>query len=197
MPKHDPSVTRALIDAARGDQGAADRLWSLVYDELRAIAHRELYGEERGQTLSTTVLVNEAYLKLIDVDRVAWRDRAHFFAVACRGMRQVLVDRARHRMARKRSGRRHEVTLTTALRMAEEASQELIELDEALTELAAHQERLAKVVELRFFGGLSVPETAEVMGTSARTVERDWRRAKAYLMRLLTPAGPDGAPADP
>lgn len=187
MAAPDPSITRLLIAAGEGDAGAADRLWPLIYEELQRIAHRELYGERRGQTLSTTALVHEVYFKLIDVDQVAWRDRAHFFALACRAMRQILVDRARYRQAQKRAGRQHQVTLGTAVQMAEDAGPDLLALDDALTRLATHNERLAQVVEYRFFGGLTVDETATLLDVSPRTVERDWRRAKAYLYRLLNP----------
>jgi RNA polymerase sigma factor (TIGR02999 family) len=184
MEARQGDVTQALLSAA-GDEEAAGRLWALVYDGLRRIAHRELRGERPGHTLATTALVHEAYLRLVDEARVSWRDRAHFYALACRAMRHILVDYARQRNAQKRQGRRHEVPLEEALDMAADRSEDLVALDEALEKLAARDARLGQVVECRFFGGLSSAETAEVMGTSLRTVERDWGRARTYLYQAL------------
>ncbi len=179
------NVTQALVAAREGNEAAAHRLWAMVYDELRGIAHRELRGERRGQTLSTTALVHDAYFKLVDQTRVAWQDRAHFYALSCRAMRQILVDHARRRNAKKREGARHAVPLEEAMELAVTHPGELLALDEALTRLGALDERLVQVVECRLFGGLSVEETAEVLGVSARTVARDWRRARAHLYRML------------
>jgi RNA polymerase sigma factor (TIGR02999 family) len=181
-------VTQALL-AAGGDEAAAARLWALVYDGLRRIAHRALHDERRHHTLATTALVHEAYLRLVDETQVSWQDRAHFYALACRAMRRILVDYARQRRAQKRGGRQQAVPLEEALVMAAGRSEDLVALDEALDRLATHNARLGQIVECRFFGGLSSAETAEVLGTSLRTVERGWGRARAYLYRALH-AGP-------
>ena len=181
------NVTQILLDAYDGDPAAADRLWAAIYPELRQMAHRELFGERRGQTLHTTALVHEAYLKLIDQRRCTWQNRAQFFALACKTMRRILVDHARHRNAQKRQGRKNQVALEDAAVMATARSEELLALDEALTRLAQRDERLADIVECRFFGGLSVEETAEVLGISVRTVARDWKRAQTHLYRALRP----------
>lgn len=179
------AATRALADATTGDVSANERVWSLVYDELRRIAHRELTRERGERTLSTTALVHEAYFKLVDHEHTARRDRAHFYALACRAMRQILVDHARRRNALKRQGAQSSVTLDETIGTIEPDPNDLIALDDALTRLTKFSERLGRVVELRFFGGLSVVEAAEHLEIDARTVERDWRRAKAYLYRLL------------
>lgn len=178
-------VTQCLRDARAGDEAAAQRLWGIVYEELRRIAHRELLRERRGHTLSTTALVHEAYLKLIDQQQVVWQDRSHFFALSCTAMRRILVDYARRRNAQKRAAGKDHVPLDEALAVADTRAQELVALDEALEQLSAFDTRLERVVECRFFGGLSVEETAEVMKSSVRTVERDWRRAKIYLLHAL------------
>jgi RNA polymerase sigma factor (TIGR02999 family) len=187
MEARQGDVTQALRTAA-SDEEAAARLWAMVYDRLRGMAHHELLGERRGHTLATTALVHEVYLRLVDETRISWRDRAHFYALACRAMRHILVDYARQRNAQKRQGRRHEVPLEEALGMASDRSEDLVALDEALEQLAARDERLGRVVECRFFGGLSSEETAEVLGSSLRTVERDWSRARAYLYQALRAA---------
>ena len=189
-------ITRLLDRAAGGDAPAAERLWALVYDELRRIAHREMAregGAAQGRTLSTTGLVHEAYFKLADVPGIALRDRNHFYGVACRAMRQVLVDRARARNAQKRAGGHVHVTLERAMPAAPDRAAELIELDEALTRLSEFNEQLGSIVECHFFGGLPLPETANVLGISLRTAERGWARAKAYLHRMLQP-GPETEP---
>lgn len=183
-------ITRLLDRAAEGDATAAERLWALVYDELRRIAHREMAregGGAQGRTLSTTGLVHEAYFKLADVPGIALRDRNHFYGVACRAMRQVLVDRARARNAQKRAGGHVHVTLDRVMPAAPDRSAELIELDEALTRLSGFNEQLGRIVECHFFGGLPLPETAKVLGISLRTAERGWARARAYLHRMLQP----------
>lgn len=183
-------ITRLLDRAAEGDSAAADRLWTLVYDELRRIAHREMAregGGQQGRTLSTTGLVHEAYFKLADVPGIALRDRNHFYGVACRAMRQVLVDRARARNAQKRGGAKVHVTLDRAMPASPDRSAEVVALDEALTRLTAFNDRLGRIVECHFFGGLPLPETARVLGISLRTAERGWARAKAYLHRMLDP----------
>jgi RNA polymerase sigma factor (TIGR02999 family) len=156
-----------------------------VYHELRAIAHRELAARARGGTLSTTALVNEAYLKLVDQSHADWRDRAHFLAVASLAMRHVLVDRAKARSALKRGGERRRITLDDAHIAVEDQPDALLQLDEAMTRLADIQPRLARVVECRFFGGLTEEEIAEALGVTVRTVQRDWAKARMLLQRDL------------
>jgi RNA polymerase sigma factor (TIGR02999 family) len=185
------SVTELLVRSREGDTGALDRLVPFVYDELRAIAHGQLRGERPGHTLSTTALVNEAYLRLVDQRRADWQDRRHFFAVAARMMRRVLVDYARKRGARKREGAKSLVPLEDALVAVEQESELLLSLDEALTRLASRDARLVQVVELRFFAGLTEEETAEILGVSARTVRYDWVKAKGWLYRELAEPGRD------
>ena len=187
-PNSQESVTELLARARDGSGDAMDRLMPLVYDELRAIAHRQLRGERTQHTLSTTALVHEAYLKLVDQRRVNWQDRTHFFAVAARVMRRVLVDYARRRGAKKREGVRMEIPIEDAMIAIEDQADMLLELDEALTRLSERDERLARVVELRFFAGLTEDETAEVLGVSPRTVRYDWIKAKGWLYRELNDA---------
>ena len=184
MEDRNGDVTQALR-AAPSDEEATRRLWTLVYERLHRLAHRALQGERAGHTLSATALVHEAYLRLVDQAQVSWQDRAHFYALACRVMRHVLVDYARQRAAQKREGRRHEVALEEALGLAADRSEDLVALDEALERLSARDPRLGQVVECRFFGGLSSQETADVLGASLRTVERDWSRARTYLYQSL------------
>jgi RNA polymerase sigma factor (TIGR02999 family) len=175
----------ALLTALRdGDRGALDRLFPLVYHELRDRAHRQLARHRPGDTLSTTALVHEAYLKLTDSAHQTYHDRVHFFAVASRAMRQILVDYARRSMAAKRSGG-HAVSLDPDALADPGRAEELLALDEALTQLEKVDERLARIVELRFFGGLSVEETADALGISPRTVKRDWRKARAFLYQTI------------
>ena len=164
-----------------------DRLVPIVYAELRAIAHRQLGIGGRGGTLSTTALVHEAYMKLVDQPQGQWRDRTHFFAVAALAMRHVLVDRAKARGRLKRGGDQHHVRLDEENISADDQPDALLELDEALTRLAAFDARLARVVEYRFFGGLTEQEIAEAMGVTLRTVQRDWVKARALLHRALAP----------
>lgn len=187
------SITAFLNQAAGGDPDAADRVWSAVYDELRRIAARELRREFDGGTLSTTGLVHEAYFKFADQDGMSWENRRHFYATACRAMRQILIDRARYRKAQKRGAGKDAVTLNSAVDAAESRGADLEALDEALTRLTEFQPRLGQVVECHFFGGLTFRETGEVLGTSERTAERDWHRARAYLRRLLDEEG-EGEP---
>lgn len=179
------AVTRALIDAASGDEGAASDLWELTYEELRVIAQRYLYRERPDHTLSATALVHEAYLRLVDQTRIEYRDRAHFFAVASKVCRRILVDYARRRSAEKRGGARVKVTLDDAAAMIDAQSDELLALNEALDRLGALNERLGQVVEMRYFGGLSEEETAEILGVTTRTVRRDWVKAKGFLYDAL------------
>ncbi|MGH2406027.1 MAG: sigma-70 family RNA polymerase sigma factor [bacterium] len=181
--EHD--ITGLLLAWRAGDRTAVDRLFPLVYDELRRIAHRQLGRERADHTLGTTALVHEAYLKLVDQTRAKWADRAHFFAVAARAMRRILVDYARRHRALKRGGERARISLEDAALVAEERADTLLALDEALTRLAELDERLSRVVECRFFGGLTEEETAEALGITTRTVRRDWLKAKGWLSRAL------------
>lgn len=183
-------ITRLLEAHAAGDRQALDQLIPLVYEDLRQIAHDRLRSERTGHTLDTTAVVHETYLRLIDVPDPAWNGRAHFLAVASKLIRNLLIDYARRRRARKRGGEAIRIPLSEALDAApgrEPPTVDLLALDEALRELARRDARLERVVECRFFGGLTVKETAEVLGVSVRTVERDWTRAKAYLYLALAP----------
>jgi RNA polymerase sigma-70 factor (ECF subfamily) len=191
VPTH--NVTALLIDWRAGDEQAVQKLLPLVHDELRRIAKRHMAGERPGHVLQATALVNEAYLRLIDVRRVQWQDRAHFFAMAARVMRRVLVDFARSQKNQKRGGALHRVTFDQNLPVASETPEDVIAIDEALRSLAVEHERKSQVVELRFFGGLSVEETAEVLKISQETVMRDWKFAKNWLMRELSRARTGGA----
>lgn len=180
-----PQITDLLLAWNDGDGRALDRLMPLVNDELHRLAHRYMAGERTDHPLQTTALVNEAYLRLVDSSRVRWQNRAHFFAVSAQLMRRILVDVARARQKQKRGGDAVRVTFDEALSISHEPSPALIALDDALQALAAVDPRKSKVVELRFFGGLSVDETAEVLKVSPITVMRDWALAKAWLLREL------------
>lgn len=186
-------VTDLLIDWRGGDQGAVQKLVPLVHDELRRLAKRHMAGERPDHILQATALVNEVYLRLVDIRRVQWQDRAHFFAMAARLMRRVLVDVARARKNQKRGGTLHRVTFDQNLLVTSDAPEDVIAIDEALRSLAAQYERKGQVVELRFFGGLSVEETAEVLKISPESVMRDWRFAKNWLLRELSRSRTDGA----
>ena len=183
-PSH--QVTRLLVDWRNGDQGAFEQLIPLVHDELRRVARRHMAQERAGHTLQATALVNEAYVRLIDVRQVNWQDRAHFFAMSSRLMRRVLVDFARSKGYQKRGGGAQKVSLDEALIVSSEPGADLVALDDALDALAAFDARKAQVVEMRFFGGLSVEETAEALKVSVDTVMRDWKLAKAWLLRELS-----------
>jgi RNA polymerase sigma factor (TIGR02999 family) len=186
MTKPSPQdVTQWLIAWSQGDQAALDRLMPLVYDELHRMAKRHMARQQPGHTLQTTALIHEAYLRLVGQPAKQWQNRAHFFAVAAQAMRHVLVDYARSRGYQKRGGGARAVSLDEAAIVSHERAAELIALDEALTDLAALHPRQSQVVELRFFGGLSVEETAEVLKVSPDTVMRDWRMAKAWLYNQL------------
>lgn len=183
MHEAQSSETTQLLRAwAGGDPAALDRLTPRVYQELRRIAGHFMQNERPGRTLQTTALVHEAYLKLIDVTNVDWQHRAHFFAVSATMMRRILLDRARKRGAGKRGGQQPRVNLDEIPDVGSARARELIALDDALTALAEVDPRKAKVIELRFFGGLSVEETAEVLKVSPDTVMRDWRLARAWLL---------------
>jgi RNA polymerase sigma factor (TIGR02999 family) len=179
-------VTALLLAWGEGDKGALEQLIPIVHQELRRIARRYMAGERPNHTLQASALVNEAYLKLVDIQRIQWRNRAHFLAVTARLMRQVLVDSARRRLYQKRGGGAHPVTLTDNLASPRSSTYNIPAIDEALTALAAFDERKARVVELRFFGGLNVEETAAVLDVSVDTVTRDWRMAKRWLHREIS-----------
>lgn len=180
-----PRVTELLLAWSRGDQSALEQLIPLVHGELRRLARRHMGHERAGHTLQTTALINEAYLRLIDIRQVQWQDRAHFFAVSARLMRRILVDHARSRQRLKRRGAIEKVSLDEALLVRQEPDRNLVVLDDALKALASVDARKSQVVEMRFFGGLSVQETAEALGVSADTVMRDWKLAKVWLLREL------------
>jgi len=181
------NLTGLLVEWRDGDQAALDRLMPLVYDQLRRIAHRYVQRERDGHTLQTSALVNEAYLRLAD-QKVVWQNRAHFFAVTARVMRHILIDHARRRRYAKHGGDARQVPIDEAAAMSLERAAELIALEEALDELAELDQRKSRVVELRYFGGLSLEETAEALNISLMTVRRDWRAAKAWLYRRLKEA---------
>lgn len=185
-------VTDLLADYAAGDLSALDGLVPRLYDELRRIARRHMRGERRGHTLATTALVHEAYVALADPSSpAAPRNRAHFLAIASRLMRNILVDHARRRGARKRGGGLVRTTLDDALAVADGRAVGLLDLDRALERLSGYDERLAQVVEYRFFAGMTLDETAEVLGLSSMTVSRDWQKARAWLRQFLCDAAPE------
>jgi RNA polymerase sigma-70 factor (ECF subfamily) len=178
-------VTRLLVRWKDGDEAALQELMPIVHEELRRLARRQLAGERVGHTLQPTALVNEAYLRLIELKQIQWQDRAHFFAMGARLMRRILVDIARSHAYQKRGGGAKQVSFTEALGVAEEQATDVVALNDALEALAAVDERKSRVVELRFFGGLSVEETAEILKVSRETVKRDWTFAKMWLLRQL------------
>jgi len=180
-PAH--QVTELLVRWREGDRRALDELMPLVYEELRRLAAHYMRGERPGHTLQTSALVNEAYLRLAGHEEIEWQNRAHFFAVAAQAMRRILVDHARRRGNLKRGGGAHKVNLDQAMIVSGERAAEVVALDDALARLAEIAPRKSRLVELRFFGGLSVEETAEVLGVSPGTVMRDWTFAKAWLRR--------------
>lgn len=184
-------MTQILTAATAGDQVAADKLLPLVYDELRALAARYLQEERPSHTLQTTALVHEAYLKLIDQRRAKWKDRTHFFAVAATAMRRILVNHAKAKKRSKRGGDQEKISLDVAAAIYEERALDLVALDEALEQLAAMDQQQSRIVELRFFGGLTVDEVAEVLGISARTVHREWTTARAWLRGQITQGNED------
>lgn len=179
-------LTRLLEQVNAGGEGALEQLMPAVYSELRRQAARYLRRERRNHTLQPTALVNEAFIKLIDQRNVRWQNRAHFFGVAAQAMRRIVVDHARARHRIKRGGVQHAVTLDEAMIAGEARSIDVLALDEALTRLAAFDERQARIVELRYFAELGVEETAEVMGLSPATVKREWSMARAWLQAELT-----------
>ena len=179
------NITTLLRAWGQGDEYALEQLTPLVYDELHRLARRHLSRESEGHTLQTTALINEVYLRLVDFQNVRWQDRAHFFAVCARLMRRILIDFARSRDSLKRGGDRRKVTFDEGIFVSSDAPAQLLALDEALTRLAEVDSRKSSVVEMRFFGGLTVKETAEVLKVSADTVMREWGLARAWLMREM------------
>jgi RNA polymerase sigma-70 factor, ECF subfamily len=184
-PSPSQNVTELLRAWAEGDQSALDALTPLVYERLHRLAHYYMAREQDGHTLQTTALINEVYLRLVDLQGVRWQDRAHFFAVSAQMMRRILVDFARSRVSQKRGGGAFAMSLEEAPMVSEEPSNNIVALDDALKALASADERKSKVVELRFFGGLSIDETAEVLHVSSDTVLRDWKFAKSWLLREI------------
>jgi RNA polymerase sigma factor (TIGR02999 family) len=186
MPQTPQNVTQLLLGWSNGDKEALDQLVPLVYDELRRQAARYLRRERVGHTLQTTALINEAYLRLIDQKNVHWQNRAHFFGIAAQLMRRILVDHARTKKRAKRGGSDVRVSFSEATIKAKDQGLDIVALDEALERLAKIDEQQSRIVELRFFSGLTVEETAEVLSISPATVKRDWSMAKAWLHRELT-----------
>ncbi len=185
MPSQN-EVTQLLLAWSQGDRSALEELIPLVYDELHKMARRYMIREQAAHTLQTTALVNEAYLRMVDMRKVQWQNRAHFFAVSAQLMRRILVDFARSRNYQKRGGGKRKVTLDDALEVSPGQDADLVLLDDALNALAVVDDRKRKVVELRFFGGLTVEETAHVLEVSSDTVMRDWKMAKVWLLREMS-----------
>lgn len=179
-------VTRLLLAWSQGNRSALEELIPLVYNELHKMARRYMVREQAAHTLQATALVNEAYLRMVDLQKVQWQNRAHFFAVSAQLMRRILVDFARSRNYQKRGGGQRKVSLDEALEVSPEQDADLVLLDEALNALAALDDRKRRVVELRFFGGLTVDETAHVLEVSPDTVMRDWKMAKVWLLREMS-----------
>ena len=184
LPKNE--VTQLLLRWSEGDKAALGKLMPLVYRELRRLAGHYMRRERPGHTLQASALVNEAYLRLVDYRRMQWQNRAHFFAVAAQAMRRVLVEHARSRQYAKRGGTAQRISLDDVAVLTDQQAAELVALDDALTSLEALDARKARIVELRYIGGLSIEETAETLGVSTATVERDWRSAKAWLYRAIS-----------
>jgi RNA polymerase sigma factor (TIGR02999 family) len=197
MSERPSDITRLLRAASSGERGDVDALLAAIYDDLRRLAAHQMTGERRGHTMEATAIVHEAYIRLIDQRSTDWRDRLHFFAVAARVIRRVLIDHARARDALKRGGERLRVPLDTVGQTVADrgASRDLdiLALEEALVELGELDERQARIVEMRFYGGLSIDEIAEYLGVSGRSVDREWACAKAWLADRLGPAGDGGS----
>ena len=185
MPSDSDNVTRLLLDWGSGNQQALEELLPLIYNELRHLAHNSLYRERPGHTLQTTALVHEAYLKLIDQRDARWQNRAHFFAIAAQAMRRILIDSARKHAAVKRGRGGEKISLDEAAGISLEPDTNLLALDEALTALAEIDPQQSRIVETRYFGGLTIEETAEVMKLSPATVKREWTMARAWLYQAL------------
>jgi RNA polymerase sigma factor (TIGR02999 family) len=185
MPSPPANVTQLLQAWGSGDREAIDKLFPAVYEELRRQARRHLRAERANHTLQATALVNEAYIKLVDQRQAQWQNRAHFFGIAAQAMRRILVDHARGRRAAKRGGSAVQVSLEVAQDVAEASNVDLMDLDQALTRLSALDPQQARIVELRYFSGMSIEETAGALGISPATVKRDWSMARAWLRREL------------
>ena len=183
-------VTELLVDWGKGDKRVLDQLMPLVYNELHRIASRYLRRERQGHTLQTTALINEAYLRIVDQKNVNWQNRAHFFGVAAQMMRRILVDHARSHLYAKRGGGAPKLTLDEAIATPQERDLELVALDDALTTLAEIDPQQGRIIELRFFGGLTIEETAEALSISPATVKRDWNMAKAWLYGEISKRSP-------
>jgi len=193
-PESDSSghaITRALHGVSGGEEGAADRLWQLAYDELHRLAGRLMSHERAGHTLAPADLIGELWMKLVDQDRIAWRDRAHFYGVAAKACRRILIDYARKHRAQKRGSGAPRVTIDRVQIAADSEMETFIALDEAMEKLRELDPRLHQVVDLRYFGDLSEEETALMMGISTRTVRRDWVKARGWLHQQLEPNPPD------
>lgn len=186
-------VTQLLLDWGNGDKAALDKLVPVVYQELRRLAAYYMRRERPGHTLQTSALVNEAYMRLVDYSQMRWQSRAHFFAVAAQAMRRILVEHARKRHFAKRGGGAVKVSFDEAAIVSQEQASELVALDDALTSLEAMDQRKARIVELRYIGGLNIEETAEVLAISPATVQREWRAAKAWLYREIKEGARDEA----
>jgi RNA polymerase sigma factor (TIGR02999 family) len=182
-------ITLLLENLSGGDTLVVDKLFPLVYDDLQQMAHNKLRSERSNHTLNTTALVHEAYLKMVDQRKTSWKNRAHFFALCAQAMRRILINHANNRMTQKRGGGEVLATFNEELFIRETKAEELLRLDEALTKLAQFSERQSKVVELRFFAGLTQEEIAEVLGVSTPTIRLDWRMARAWLSRELNSTG--------
>src|SRR5438128_12311402 len=190
-PTHE--VTQLLIEWSNGDKAALDKLMPLIYDELRRLAHHYMSREHPGHTLQTTAVVNEAYLRLINRKRVHWQNRAHFFAIAAQLMRSILVDHARSHAYAKRGGGARKIALDEAIVVSQQRAGEVVALDDALKQLAELDAQQSRIVELRFFGGLTIEETAEVLGLPPANVKREWSTAKAWLYHELSKSERDEA----
>ena len=185
MSQPSKEISVILKDWSAGDRGSADVLLSLVYDELRKLAAKYLSRERCGHTLQPTALVHEAYMRLVDISDIKWQDRAHFFAVSANVMRRILVDHARAKHAEKRGGGAQRIALEDAMSLSKDSDINVLEIDEALQELSTFDDLQSRIVELRFFGGLTIEETSHVIGKSPATVKREWSMAKAWLHNKL------------
>ena len=192
MTPESHEITQLLLAWSKGDREALDRLFPLVYAELRRLAKSYMRKERAGHTLQTTALIHEAYLRLIDAGQVEWQNRTHFFGVAARAMRQILVEMARERGCQKRGGGARQISLDEAMTIGAGLDEDLVALDEALDALAQFDARKAQIVEMRFFGGLTEEEIAAALGVSTETVRRDWRLARSWLRRKLSGEQSDG-----
>ncbi len=195
MSADSENVTQLLQDWSAGNERALEELLPLIYNELRQLAHNFLYRERPGHTLQTTALVHEAYLKLIDQKDARWQNRSHFFAIAAQAMRRILIDSARRHAAMKRGGPQEKLSLDEVPDISLEPNTRLLALDEALNALAEIDPEQSRIVELRYFGGLTIEETAEVLKSSPATIKREWAMARAWLHQWLTDRSVDGAPS--